>query len=84
MKNHLLILSFLLLLSCGKKTTMKGRIVNPVTNTGIACIKVIETKPKKNTVPSDYKSILKLESGIYFLYYQANQGHKLTKKIIIL
>ncbi len=48
MKNYTkLLFVFLLLLSCGKKTTMKGRIVNPVTNTGIAGIKVIVTKPKK-------------------------------------
>ena len=39
---------------------------------------------QKNTVPSDYKSILKLESGIYFLHYQSNLGHNLTKQIIIL
>lgn len=39
---------------------------------------------QKNTVPSDYKSILKLESGIYFLHFQSNLGHKLTKQIIIL
>ena len=35
-----------LLSSCYKKTTMKGRIVNPVTNLGIAGIKVYVTKPK--------------------------------------
>lgn len=48
MKNYtILFFICLLLLSCGKKTTMKGRIVNPVTNMGISGIKVIVTKPKK-------------------------------------
>ena len=48
MKNYIVLIFVCLLLhSCGKKTTMKGRIVNPVTNTGIASIKVIVTKPKK-------------------------------------
>ncbi|MDD2983255.1 MAG: hypothetical protein PHQ74_07700 [Crocinitomicaceae bacterium] len=48
MKNWTIIIIVLtILFSCGKKTTMKGRIINPVTNTGIAGIKVVVTKPKK-------------------------------------
>lgn len=38
MKNFTLILSFLLLLSCCKKTTMKDKVYNPVTGEGIAGI----------------------------------------------
>ena len=44
MKNFLLLyFLFLLLSACGKKTTVKGRVYNPVTGEGI---KVIVIKPK--------------------------------------
>ncbi|WP_310559028.1 3-coathanger stack domain-containing protein [Flavobacterium sp.] len=39
---------------------------------------------QKNSVPSNYKSEVKLDTGIYFLHYQSNLGHKLIKQIIIL
>lgn len=47
MKNFLLLyFLFLLLSACGKKTTFKGRVYNPVTGEGISGIKVIVIKPK--------------------------------------
>lgn len=47
MKTIIYVLAMLMLCSCYKKTTMRGRIVNPVTGEGISGIQIYVTKPKK-------------------------------------
>lgn len=46
-----IILLSLLLFSCGKKTTITGRIINPVTGIGIGNIEIEVLKEKVNPIP---------------------------------
>lgn len=46
MKYTVLLIALFLLSNCGKKTTINGRVYNPVTNEGIAGIEVYVTRPK--------------------------------------
>lgn len=47
-------------------------------------INAVGTSIQKNTVPSEHKTIISLETGLYFLHFYANTGQNSTKQIIIL
>lgn len=47
-------------------------------------INAVGTSIQKNTVPSEHKTVMHLETGVYFLQYHANTGQNSTKQIIIL